>query len=105
MQATTEPTPQLHPGRPTIPLPLTVEQRAAIEAALRPATAEQRVVRRARAVLLMAEGHTAAEVARRTGVHPRTIEKWRVRFGGADPVGRLTDAPRAGRPRSFVRAG
>jgi FixJ family two-component response regulator len=96
--------PAPHAGRPTRPLALTAEQRAAVEAALRPATAEQRVVRRARAVLLMAEGYTAAQVALRVGVHARTVEKWRARFDRADPAARLADAPRSGRPRSFVRA-
>src|SRR4051812_3586400 len=94
-----------HPGTPTLPLPLTVAQRAALEAAIRPATAEKRIVQRARARLLMAEGWTAAEIARRVGAGARSVERWRARFAtAADPLAALADAPRSGRPRSFVRA-
>ena len=43
-----------HGGRPTVPLELSAEERANVEAAMRPAKAEQRVVLRAQAVLMMA---------------------------------------------------
>src|SRR5690242_16581508 len=96
--------PARHAGRPTRPLVLTAEQRAAVEVALRPATAEQRVVRRARAILLMAEGYTAGQIALRVDGHVRSVETRRARFDRADPASRVADAPRPGRQRSFVRA-
>ena len=60
-----------HVGRPTLPLVLRAEERARIEDALRPAKAEQRVVRR-EAVLMMAEAVPAPDIARLVGVHVRT---------------------------------
>ncbi len=92
-----------HPGPPTVPLELSAEQRAEFEMALRPDKAEKRIVRRAYAVLFMAEGVPAIDIAKVLGVHPRTVEKWRVRFSGADPVTKLADAPRSGRPPSLSR--
>ncbi len=92
-----------HPGPRTVPLELSAEQRMDLEAALRPEKAEQRIVRRAQAVLLMAEGVPACDIAMLLGVHPRTVEKWRTRFTCPDPVKKLADAPRSGRPRALSR--
>jgi hypothetical protein len=88
-----------HPGPRAKPLPLTREQREAVQAAIRPAKAEKRVVQRGEALLLMAAGVSQHDAARAVGVHPRTAEKWRRRFMTAeDPVSQLEDAPRSGRP-------
>ena len=85
-----------------MPLPLTRKQLAAVEAAIRPGKAEKRVVVRGQALLLMAAGVSQHDVARALGVHPRTAEKWRQRFLDADdPVSKLADAPRSGRPPSL----
>lgn len=93
-----------HRGPRAMPLPLTREQREAVEAAIRPASAEKRVVKRGEALLLMAAGVSQHDVARALGVHPRTAEKWRRRFIEADdPVSKLADAPRSGRPPSLSR--
>ena len=91
-------------GRPTVPLVLSAEERARIEDALRPAKAEQRVVRRAQAVLMMAEAVPASDIARLVGVHVRTVETWRRRFECENPSSRLADAPRTGRPPSLSRS-
>jgi transposase len=80
---------------------LSDEAREAIEAAMRPATAEKRVVLRAQAVLLFADGVGATDVARLLGVNPRTATKWKKRFSVQDPLARLADAPRSGRPPSL----
>ncbi len=88
-----------HPGPRAQPLPLTPEQREAVEAAIRPAKAEQRVVLRGQALLLMAAGVSQGDAARALGVHARTVQKWRQRFlRTEDPVSKLADAPRSGRP-------
>lgn len=93
-----------HPGPRAKPFPLTREQREAVEAAIRPAKAEKRVVRRGEALLLMADGVSQHDVARALGVHERTAEKWRRRFlASENPVLALADAPRSGRPISLFR--
>ncbi len=93
-----------HVGRPTVALVLSAEERAGIEDALRPAKAEQRIVRRAQAVLMMAEAVPATDIARLVGVHVRTVETWRKRFECENPSERLADAPRSGRPPSLSRS-
>jgi hypothetical protein len=80
---------------------LSEEDRAAIAAAMRPAKAEQRVVRRAQALLMMADGVPGTDIARVLGVHVRTVQDWRQRFDCEAPVDKLADAPRSGRPRSL----
>lgn len=93
-----------HPGPRAQPLPLTPEQREAVEAAIRPAKAEQRVVVRGQALLLIAAGVSLGDAARALGVHQRTVQKWRQRFlDTEDPVSKLADAPRSGRPISLSR--
>ena len=93
-----------HPGPRAKRLPITPEQREAVEAALRPGKTEQRIAKRAQALLLMAEGVGNGDIAMLVGVHVRTVEKWKARFTGTDdPVARLADAPRSGRPPSLSR--
>ena len=93
-----------HPGPRAKPLALGAAQRAAVEAAIRPAKAEQRVVRRGQALLLMAEGVSMRDTARALGLNHRTVRRLRKRFAGADdPVAKLADAPRSGRPPSLSR--
>jgi hypothetical protein len=76
-------------------------QREAAESAMRPAKAQQRIVRRAQALLLFADGVSVCDVARLLGVHQRTAFEWKQRFLCADPASKLADAPRSGRPRSL----
>jgi hypothetical protein len=90
-----------HGGRPTVPLDLSAEERAKVEAVMRPAKAEQRVVRRAQAVLMMADGVPGTDIARLLGVRERTVERWRRRFDCDNPSEKLADAPRSGRPPSL----
>ncbi|MGH7440969.1 MAG: helix-turn-helix domain-containing protein [Polyangiaceae bacterium] len=52
----------------------------------------------------MAAGVSQGDAARALGVHERTVQKWRHRFLHAeDPVSKLADAPRSGRPISLSR--
>jgi hypothetical protein len=88
-------------GSPTVPVSLTREQRAKVEAELRRGTVEKRVYLRAQALLMMADGIAANQIAWTLRVHERTAEKWRHRFRQGDPVAMLADAPRAGRPHSL----
>jgi hypothetical protein len=92
-----------HGGRPTVPIVLSAEERKRIEAAMRPAKAEQRIVRRAQALLMMADGVPATDIARLLGAHVRTVHGWRRRFDGERPGEKLADAPRSGRPPSLSR--
>ena len=93
-----------HPGPRAKPLVLGAELRAAVDEALRPAKAEQRVVRRAQALLLMSQGLSTRDTARALGANERTVRRWRKRFTESpDPVSKLADAPRSGRPPSLSR--
>jgi hypothetical protein len=94
---------RVHPGPPTVRFALSDEQRWEVEAVLRPDKVEKRVARRAQALLLMADGVPACDIAMVIGVHERTVEKWRSRFLVGDPVKKLADAPRSGRPRALSR--
>lgn len=64
---------------------------------MRAGTTPQRVARRARIVLLLADGLSAREIARKLGVSTRTVGLWRRRFlhGGAAAL--QSDAPGRGR--------
>ena len=91
-----------HPGPRAKPYPLTPEQRQRVEAAIRPAKTEARVLKRAEALLLMAEGVGSGDIAKLLGIHVRTVFKWKARFSETeDPAAKLTDAPRCGRPVSL----
>jgi transposase len=68
---------------------------------MRPAKAEQRVVRRAQALLMMADGVPGTDIARLLGVDVATVQKWRRGFDCDNPVDKLADAPRSGRPPSL----
>jgi DNA-directed RNA polymerase specialized sigma24 family protein len=92
-----------HGGRPTVPIVLSAEERARVEAVMRPAKAEQRVVRRAQAVLMMADGVPGTDIAALLGVDVATVQKWRRRFDCESPAAKLADAPRSGRPPSLSR--
>ena len=92
-----------HGGRPTVAIALSVEERARVEATMHPAKAEQRIVRRAQALLMMADGVPATDIARLLGAHVRTVHRWHRRFRSESPVDQLADAPRSGRPPSLSR--
>jgi transposase len=66
-------------------------------------TRPHREVVRARIVLLAAEGHSNAEIARRLDCTEKSVSKWRRRFFEEGIAG-LDERPRPGRPRSFPPA-
>jgi DNA-directed RNA polymerase specialized sigma24 family protein len=92
-----------HPGRPTVPLKLSPDERERVEAAVRTPKTEQRVAHRAQALLMLADAVTASDIAKLLGVHERTVQRWRARFECAKPSEKLADAPRSGRPRALSR--
>ena len=74
---------------------LTSEERDTLERWTRASTTERRYVERARYILAASEGESTTAIARRFGVRPATVSKWRTRFAEERFVG-LQDAPRAG---------
>lgn len=93
-----------HRGRPTVALKLTVADRATLEALLRTETTELRVARRAQGLVLLADGVCVPDVAMLLGINESTVNKWKLRFALKNPLDRLTDAPRSGRPISLFPA-
>jgi transposase len=89
---------------PTDPvqITLTVPERAALTAFLRP-TAESRQRLRAQIALAAARGQANSEIARDLGVSRETVRKWRGRYARQGLDG-LRDLPRPGRPRKFTAA-
>jgi hypothetical protein len=79
---------------------LATPSRAALESVTRRPTAPAGLVRRARIVLLVADGLPLDQIARQVGVRPNVVRTWadRYRAGGLDA---LQDRPRPGRPRTF----
>ncbi len=84
---------------PAAPLVLSREQRDELEKVARSGVSAYRVVRQAEVLLLAADGLANEEIARRCGVAPNTVRRWRTRFAesGVAGVGRV--APGRGRPR------
>jgi transposase-like protein len=74
-----------------------VAQRADIARAM---VLPYRDVVRARTILMLADGVSQAEVARRVGLRRRIVRKWAERFMDRGLLG-LEDAPRSGRPPRF----
>ncbi len=79
---------------------LTGEAREGLEALMRRTTVAVGLVRRARIVLLTAEGMPLDRIARQVGVDRNVVRLWvdRYRAGGLTA---LEDRPRSGRPRTF----
>ena len=80
---------------------VTEDERGKLERIVRAKTAPVRLVERARIVLAGLAGLTAPQVAARVGVVDATARQWLKRFNAAGLAG-LEDAPRAGRPRTYV---
>jgi transposase len=80
---------------------VTEEERSTLERVVRAKTAPVRLVERARMVLAALEGLSAPQIAARVGVGEATARQWVKRYNAAGLAG-LDDAPRAGRPRTYV---
>ena len=81
---------------------ITAIDRARLEGWIRARTTPQRTVLRSRLVLLLADGFSAREVARRLGISRHTVDLWRKRFleEGCETVTR--DRPGRGRRPSHA---
>lgn len=79
-------------------LEITGDERAELERRARAHTSTQREARRARAILLCADGMPLRQVGPRVGLDEHQVTVWRRRFL-ADRLDGLVDAPRSGRPR------
>ena len=97
---------KLRPTKPAklkkAPLKVVVdrEQRMVLEEIARTMTYAYRDVIRARTILLLADGVSQVEAARRVGLRRRIVRKWAERFVERGLLG-LNDAPRSGRPPRF----
>jgi len=90
-------------GRSPFQIRLRASERRALKRAARSQAAPHRQVVRARIVLDAAAELPGALIARRVGVAPNTVRKWRKRFCTHGYAG-LRDRPRPGRPRAFPAA-
>ena len=88
-----------HAGRPATKLQITDAERAELKVRLRVRKAPEDEKLRMRIVLGCADGESGAMIAQRLGTTVQTVSKWRRRYQAYRLAG-LTDAPRAGRPRS-----
>ena len=79
---------------------LSHQERATLEALTRRTTVAVGLVRRARIVMLAADGMPLDRIAREVGADRTIVRTWldRYRVGGLDA---LQDRPRPGRPRTF----
>src|SRR5215471_11061055 len=73
---------------------LTPKVRKVLEARCRAPSTPQGEVKRARIVLLAADGRSTRSIAKEVGVQPRIVSKWRHRFADHG-LGGLNDRPRA----------
>ena len=80
------------------PIVLSDEDRGLLEARVRAHRTPQRVARRARIILLCADGLPVRQVAIHVGIDQHQVGMWRRRFIAAGVDG-LDDAARSGRPR------
>jgi predicted ArsR family transcriptional regulator len=79
---------------------LDADGRAALEGVTRRSTAAVGLVRRARIVLMVADGLPLDRIARQLGVRPNVVRTWADRYRGGG-LAALQDRPRSGRPRTF----
>ena len=82
------------------PLSISDEERRELERRVRAHTTAQRDLKRARVVLLAAEGVANRRIAREVGLAEEYVGMWRRRFE-KDRLKGLEDLPRSGRPRTY----
>jgi transposase len=80
-----------------VPVRLSIKRRRKVEQVIAAGTSPQRLVLRARIVLLAAGGMTNAQIARQLGCGVAVVRTWRGRFVICGIPG-LFDKPRSGRP-------
>lgn len=90
-------------ARPPARIRLTPEEEGILRQWLRQGTAEQRLVERAKVILLSHEGLTVEKIAARLTTRPARVSKWRQRFAQSGMAG-LSDAARSGKPNKYTEA-
>src|SRR5712691_9556395 len=83
-------------------LTVTDTDRRELERLARAPKTEQRVVQRARIVLLSGEGVETGQICERLQTSVPTISRWRARYEQAGVKGLLEDAHRSGRPTTIT---
>jgi len=79
------------------------QERDRLQQIVRTTTLSAGLVRRARVLLLLAEGVSLRQIQAQTGMSPRRIQHWRKSWQKKGLDG-LLDAPRAGRPKKLTVA-
>lgn len=79
---------------------LSESEEATLREWTRKGTSEQRLVDRARIILLSNEGLTVGKIAAQLRTRPARVSKWRQRFA-KDRLAALSDAPRSGKPHKY----
>src|SRR3954451_6964864 len=81
----------------TVPLEVSASDREVLVSWTRSPSMRAGLVRRARVVLLAADGVGTAEIVRRVGLSKPAVIGWKRRFA-AEGLGGLEDRPKPGRP-------
>jgi transposase len=80
---------------------LTPEEESTLRSWTRKSSGEQRLVGRARIILMSHEGVAVEKIAQRLHTRTATVSKWRQRFS-RDRLNALSDAPRSGKPAQYT---
>jgi transposase len=88
-------------ARPPAEIRLNEQEEATLREWTRRGKTEQRLVDRARIILLSHEGLTVEKIAGRLDTRPARVSKWRQRFA-KDRLSALSDAPRPGKPHKYT---
>jgi hypothetical protein len=94
------------PAHKAPPMQLSAEHERELNGLVRAHSTPQRLVERARIVLLAAAGVGIGETAQQLGIWRKTASHWRRRWwdaaASANVEARLSDAPRCGAPATFT---
>ena len=88
-------------ARPAAHIQLSAEEESTLREWTRKGTAEQRMVERARIILLSQEGLTVEKIAERLHTRTARVSKWRQRFAESRLNG-LSDEARPGKPATYT---
>jgi len=88
------------------PITLSCEERSELDRLIRSHSTSQHLARRARMIVMAADGVGVGETARQLGVWRKGVSLWRARWLagglGQSVVERLQDAPRSGAPATIT---
>ncbi len=87
--------------RPIARIELSAEEESTLREWTRKGTAEQRIVDRARIILLSHEGVAVEKIAEQLHTRPARVSKWRQRFARGR-LNALSDAARPGKPHTYT---